>query len=196
VIQARLSNEGYVVCANGYLEGEASPEQRASDLDEALTEAGITGPYVLVAAGDGVHSTRLFADGRDDIEGVVLVDPVPVGFQDVFDQALPPDTGSPAWVDIDPAVSASLDDLGDMPLVVIGADPEAVFLSQSFINGFGRETGEALNNAWQDGLDFYAALSTNNRSVVAERTGMHMVVWNQPDVIIEEVLSVAGSPGQ
>ena len=38
VIQARLSNEGYRVCANGYVEGEATPEQRAADLEEALTD--------------------------------------------------------------------------------------------------------------------------------------------------------------
>ncbi|HSL27334.1 MAG TPA: hypothetical protein VLA54_13740, partial [Acidimicrobiia bacterium] len=49
VVQAQLSNEGYRVCANGYLQGEASPAERAADLDEALTEAGIPGPYVLVA---------------------------------------------------------------------------------------------------------------------------------------------------
>ena len=196
VIQAELSNEGYVVCASGYMEGEASPEKRASDLDDSLTEAGITGPYVLVAAGDGVHATRLFADGRDDIAGVVLVDPVPVGFQDVFEEALPSDAGSPEWVDIDPAVSASIDDFGDLPMVVIAADPEAVFLSKSFITGFGRETAETLDDAWQAGLVFYAGLSTDTRSVVADGTGMHMVVWNQPDLIVEEVSSVAGSRGQ
>ena len=84
VIQARLSHEGYRVCANGYLQGEATPEQRAADLEEALMEAGISGPFVLAATGDGVHATRLFADGRDDLVGVVLVDPSPVGFQEVW----------------------------------------------------------------------------------------------------------------
>ncbi|MDP9494804.1 MAG: hypothetical protein M3P87_06135, partial [Actinomycetota bacterium] len=196
VVQAKLSNEGYLVCANGYVEGEASSEQRAADLGEALTEAGITGPYVLVAAGHGVHSTRLFADGRDDIAGVVLVDPVPVGFQDVFSEALPSEPGSPEWVDIDPAVAVSLSDFGDAPLVVIGGDPEAVFLSQRFVNSFGRETAETLNNAWQDGLAFYAGLSTDTRSVIADGTGIHMIVWNQPDLVVEEILNVAGSLGE
>ena len=81
VIQAQLSIDGHMVCANGYVEGEATPAKRAADLDEALTSSGIQGPYVLVASGDGVHSTRLFASGRDDIAGVVLVDPMPVGLR-------------------------------------------------------------------------------------------------------------------
>ncbi len=193
VIQAQLSNAGHVVCANGYVEGEAPPEQRAADLEEALDEAGIPGPYVLVAAGDGVHSTRIFANGRDDIAGVVLVDPVPIVFQEVFDKLMPPDGGQPPWIGMDPTLSESLDDFGDLPLVVIGADPEAVFLSEGFINSSGRETAEALNNAWDEGLTFYAGLSTDSRSVVAEGTGMHMVVWDQPDLIVEEVLEVLAS---
>ncbi|HEX2368832.1 MAG TPA: hypothetical protein VHM94_06315, partial [Acidimicrobiia bacterium] len=79
VIQAQLSSS-HLVCVNGYVEGEAAPAKRAADLNGALTSSGIQGPYVLVASGDGVHSTRLFASGRDDIAGVVLVDPMPVGF--------------------------------------------------------------------------------------------------------------------
>ena len=57
VVQAQLSNQGYRVCANGYVEGESTPAQRAADLSEALTEAGISGPFVLVANGDGVHAS-------------------------------------------------------------------------------------------------------------------------------------------
>jgi hypothetical protein len=75
-------------------------------------------------------------------------------------------------------------------LVVIGGDPEAVFLSQHFIDGEGRERAESLNGAWEDGLAFYAGLSTDSRSVVADGTGQHMVVWNQPDLVVEEVLDV------
>jgi sugar lactone lactonase YvrE len=190
VIQAQLSNQGYVVCANGYLEGEATPEQRVADLSEALKEAGISGPYVLVAAGDGVHSTRLFADGNSDIAGVVLVDPVPVGFQDLMDSLFAPDSRTPTWLDLDQAVSDSLDDFGDHPLVVVEGDPEAVFLSQNFINGQGRERAETLNSAWAAGLAFYAGLSTESTSVVADGTGLHMVVWDQPDLVVERVLDV------
>jgi hypothetical protein len=196
VIQAELSNEGYVVCANGYLEGEASPERRAADLEGALTEAGMSGPYVLVAAGDGVHSTRLFANGRDDIAGVVLVDPVPVGFQDLMNSLFAPDSRTPTWLDLDQAVSDSLDDFGDVPLVVIEGDPDAVFLSQNFIRGQGLERAETLNNAWEAGLAFYSGLSTESTSVVADGTGLHMVVWDQPDLVVERVLDVLSRTGR
>jgi pimeloyl-ACP methyl ester carboxylesterase len=189
VIQARISGEGFRVCANGYVEGEADPRQRAADFDEALSEAGISGPFVLVATGDGVHATRLFAEGRDDVAGVVLVDPSPIGFQQVMDELLP-DAGAPPWVDIDSGTSASLDDFGDAPLTVIGQDPEAVFLSDGAVDAYGDETAQALNNAWQDGLIFYAGLSTDSRSMVADDTGMHMVIWDLPDMVVGEILGV------
>ena len=190
VIQARLSNEGYRVCANGYVKGDATPQQRAADLEDALTAAGISGPFVLVATGDGVHASRLFADGRDDVAGVVLVDPSPVGFQDVINELLPPDPGTPPWVDIDASTSAALDDFGDAPLTVIGQDPEYVFLNEGFVDTYGADTANALNDAWQEGLAFYGGLSTDTRSMVAEDTGMHMVIWDLPDLVVEEILGV------
>ena len=195
MIQAELSNQGYVVCATGYLGGEATPEQRAADLTEALTEVGISGPYVLVAAGDGVHPARLFADGNSEVAGVVLVDPVPLGFQDLMDSLFAPDSRSPTWLDLDQAVSDSLDDFGDLPLVVIEGDPEAMFLSENFINGQGRERAETLDNAWAAGLAFYAGLSTDVTSVVADGTGLHMVVWDQPDLVLGQILDVLARAG-
>ena len=155
-----------------------------------MDDAGIDGPFVLVAAGDGVHATRLFADGRDDVAGVVLVDPSPVGFQDLINELLPPDPRTPPWVDIDASTSAALDDFDDAPLTVIGQDPEYVFLSDGFVDTYGADTANALNDAWQEGLAFYAGLSIDSQSMVAEGTGMHMVIWDLPDVVIGEILGV------
>ena len=193
VVQAQLSNQGYVVCAHGYVDGDATPEQRASDLDQALTAAEITGPFVVVANGDGVHATRLFAEARDDIAGAVLIDPMPVGFADFLveqtgDGSLPP------FADLDPEISRGLD-FGSVPLVVIGQDPEKVFLGSQFIAGFGRETAHAVNNYWQDGLAFYRGLSTEVSSRVAAGTGMHLVIWEQPDLVVEEVLKASEIDG-
>lgn len=192
VVQAQLSNQGYVVCADGYVDGEASPEERAIALAQALTEARISGPLVLVANGDGVHAARLFADGRDDIAGVVLVDPMPVGFADFLEEQ----TGDPGppFADLDSATSADLD-FGQKPLVVIGQDPEKVFLSPQFIAGFGPEKARAINDYWQDGLAFYRGLSTDVSSRVAAGTGMHMVIWDQPGLVVEEVLNVVSRAG-
>ena len=192
VVQAQLSRRGYVVCANGYVEGDASPKERATDLGQALTEAGISGPLVLVASGDGVHAARLFADGRDDIAGVVLVDPMPVGFGDFLVEQTG-DSRHPPFADLDSATSADLE-FGRVPLVVIGQDPEKVFLSPEFIAGFGLETARAVNDYWQDGLVFYRGLSTEVSSRVAAGTGMHMVIWDQPELVVEEVLDVISHP--
>jgi pimeloyl-ACP methyl ester carboxylesterase len=192
VIQAELSNEGHVACTNGYVQGETTPDQQASDLAEALTEAGIEGPYVLAAAVDGVHSARLFADGRDDVAGMVLVDPMPVGYPDFYDKVLPEMGGHPPWLDLDPDVSQSLDGLGNVPLIVIEQDPDAVFRSQAYIDGVGVEAADAVNAYWQDGLAFYEDLSSDTRSVVANGTGLDMVVWAQPDLVIEQILAAAG----
>jgi hypothetical protein len=191
VIQAELSAEGYRVCVNGYVEGEATPDQRAAALADALSDEGLEGPFVLVAAGDGVHSTRLFADGRDDIAGVILIDPMPVGFPAFYDD-LVPDFGHPPWLDLAPDTSDSLDDLGATPLVVIEQDPDAVYLSPTFVDGAGPEVAKTVDEYWQEGLAFYRALSSSTHSVIAQDTGMDAVIWDQPDLVIEQILDVAG----
>ena len=190
VIQAELSSEGHVVCSNGYLEGETTPQQQAADLEQALSEAGLSGPYVLAAAVDGVHAVRLFADGRDDIAGIVLVDPMPVGFQDFYDDLLPDLAGHPPWLDLDGGASQSLDDFGNVPLTVIEQDPDSVFQSRQFVEGFGREPAEAVNTYWQDGLAGYEGLSSSSRSVIANGSGLDMVIWDHPDLVIEQILDL------
>ncbi len=193
VVQAQLNQHGYLVCANGYMEGEASPEERAADLEEALSAYGIPGPYVLVANGDGVHTLRLFAEGSNDIAGVVLVDPMPVGFQTFLDATLG-EGGHPTWADLSPQQSAAVEGLGDLPLTVIGQDPQSVFLSERAREGFGETSARAINDAWQTGLDSYSRLSTKGTRVVAEGTGMHMVIWDRPDLVVNTVVDVL-TPG-
>lgn len=189
VVQAQLNQAGFLACANGYVEGEATPQKRAAELEAALLADGIGGPYVLVANGDGVHALRTFAAGRNDIAGVVLVDPMPPGFPSFLEATLG-EGGHPEWADLSAADSDTLGDLGGVPLTVIGQDPQAVFLSDRAIGGFGEETARAINSYWQTGLDFYAGLSTDVRSVVAEGTGMHMAIWDQPDVVVGAVLDL------
>lgn len=189
VVQARLNQAGYLVCANGYVEGEASPQERAADLEEALTAYGIPGPYVLVANGDGVHTLRLFAEGRNDLAGVVLVDPMPVGFPTLLDATLG-EGGHPAWADLSPQDSDALDGLGEVPLTVIGQDPQSVFLSERAREGLGETNARAINDNWQEGLTFYSHLSTKGTLVVAEGTGMHMAIWDRPELVVNTVLEL------
>ncbi len=47
-----------------------------------------------------------------------------------------------------------------------------------------------MNTYWQDGLAFYAALSTDSRSVIANESGLDMVIWDHPDLVIEQILDL------
>jgi hypothetical protein len=190
VVQAELSNEGYVVCAHGYLGGGASPEQRALNLERSLKDNGIPGPYLLVSITDGVHALRLFADGRDDIAGVVLVDPMPIGFGS-FHQRLVPGAVRPPWPDLDPSIAASLDDFGDVPLVIIAQDPASMFQQHDYVAAFGVDIAEAENEYWQEGLDYYSRLSTNSKTVTAVGSAFERIIWDDPDLIRDQVISVA-----
>lgn len=163
---------------------------RSQDVSEALGAAGIDGPFVLVAHGHGVFSTRLFADARpDDVAGIVLIDPIPPGYTE-YSNSLMPD------VALDPDDSdlmEGLDDLGAIPLVVVGHDPEATFLHSGFLGNPGAtpEIAESMNAFWQEGLDFYAGLSSDSRLVIADGSN-HVIIWNRPEVVVEAVISLLG----
>ncbi len=195
VVQALISRQGYRVCATGYLGDETvEPIQRAEDLAVDLDAGGIAGPYLLVAAGDGVHTMRLFAEGRTDVAGVVLVDPIPLGFGPFYDDLLG-DPGHPPWLDIPPSLSESLIGFGSVPLVIIGQDPKAAYLNERFVEFAGETDAEALNARWQEGLAFYEDLSSNSRQIVARGSAMTAIVWSQPGIVVRQVLDVLDQIG-
>jgi hypothetical protein len=193
VVQAQI--QGHVVCASGYTTEGATPNQRAADLKQALSDSGVPGPYVLVTAGDAVHTARLFAQGRDDISGVVLVEPMPIGFQNYYDSLLGDQFSHPNWLDLDPKVSDSLQDFGDMPVAVIGHDPRAVFLADQFVQAAGAENAKNVSDRWQEGIDFYAGLSANSHRIVVSDTGIDGVIWFRPGVVLDAVLETIDSNG-
>jgi pimeloyl-ACP methyl ester carboxylesterase len=193
VVQSRLSNLGHVVCTNGYPDQVSrAPQSSAAELTQILEAEGVPGPYLLVTGGDGVHTTRLFADGRDDIAGVVMVDPVPPGWDEFLTAMVAAAgedlSGTPDSADLDPTISEALD-FGDVPVVVIGQDPEAVFLSKNFVEAFD-EGAQQANDFWQEGLAFYAGLSTESKTAVAEGSGMHMIIWDRPDIVVDEIMAL------
>ena len=71
----------------------------------------------------------------------------------------------------------TLGDLGDLPLVVVSA-------------GEARGTMKRIWPAWQKYQAASAALSTNGRQVIGEKSG-HFVQDEQPDVVIEAIRDVA-----
>lgn len=193
VVQAQI--DGQVVCVSGHTGDAGTAEQRAADLGSALERAGIPGPYELVAAGDGVHTVRLFAQGREDVRGVLLVEPMPIGFQDYYDDLLGEDFGHPNWLDLDRGLSDSLAGFGDVPLVILGHEPDAVFLNDRFVDTYGEETAQAASEYWEEGLDYYAGLSTESHRVTVSDTGFEGVLWFRPDLILKEISSLANGEG-
>lgn len=185
VVQAELSADA-LVCSHGAVDDRDSAE-KVANLRRVLTEFGVDGPYFLVAHGTGAVSTRLFAEGATDVEGVVLVDPVPIGFFELMQSMLA--DGAPPTFELDDP--GQLGDLGDIPLIVIGDDLSTSFLNEAFDENTGAipGSGAQLGEAWQEGLAFYAGLSTNSRSITVSGS-YHMVIWDRPDVVVDAVLDL------
>jgi pimeloyl-ACP methyl ester carboxylesterase len=187
VIQAELSSDA-LVCSHGAVDDRDSAA-KVDNLLRVLEEFNVEGPYLLVAHGTGVVSTRLLAEQAIDVAGVVLVEPVPTGFFELMQSVLP--QGAPVTFELDDP--GRLGNLGDIPLVVIGDDQSATFLNDSFDDSTGAETGTGarLAEAWADGLAFYADLSTDSRSVTISGS-YHMVIWDRPDAVVDGVLDLLG----
>jgi pimeloyl-ACP methyl ester carboxylesterase len=188
VIQAELSPHA-LVCSHGAIDDRDSAA-RVDNLLRVLEEFNVEGPYLLVAHGTGVVTTRLLAEEAIEVAGVVLVEPVPTGFSELM-QTLLPEGMAPETFGLDDP--GPLGGLGNIPLVVIGDDQSATFLADSFDDNTGADpgTGALLAQAWADGLAFYAGLSTDSRSITISGS-YHMVIWDRPDTVIEAILDLLG----
>ena len=76
------------------------------------------------------------------------------------------------------------------PLVVIGQDPESTYLSPGMRDYAGDAVAEEVNDYWQDGLTFYASLSTDSRSLVADGAAMEGILWSRPELVVEEIQGI------
>lgn len=184
VVQDRLS-EHATVCAHGNGEESDFSEDNANLLT-ALAAHGIDGPYLLVANGEGVISTRFLASELNGVVGVVLVDPLAPGFREWFELNLPDRV--PESVPPTPDMS-HLPDFGDVPLVLIGHDLDLTFSSPGAAEALGSAANaEALDRLWRDGQDFYLGLSTDSKMVTAEDSfAGFQVVWQRPDLVVDVV---------
>ncbi len=183
VVQAGLSGD-HEVCSfdrsetyaarDGAPAGDAT--QQTSDLMTALSEAGLADrDIVYVAHGEGVADAQAFvAQFGEQVDGLVLVDPAPAEYAKYADDTTDrfPYEGS--------------GDFGDRPLVVIGHDMDTTFRSAAFIASQGEARSEEASTVWQEGLDGYAALSTNSTQLTADGSN-HNVPWERPQMIIDAV---------
>ena len=184
--------------------GIRTAQDAADDLSAVLAAADVPGPYVLVGHSFGGLVVRLFADqNRDDVAGVVLVDTTHEDLVMRLRGELSPEAWnevSTFWIEaanaerMDLEASgtevAEIDDLGDIPLVVLqaGEYPEEEAppgISQATIDEVDAVI-RSLDSELQ--LDL-ATLSTNGTHVLVDGSG-HFIQLDRPETVIEAINSV------
>jgi pimeloyl-ACP methyl ester carboxylesterase len=200
----------------------AAPEPRrttkhlVADLEATLAGARIDGPFVLVGWSIGVLPLTAYTDAhREDVAGVVLVDPRPPRVSERFLAALPPPhQGEPEAVRIwrdedlgtfehDPSlnpehldvaasqaeVNALLDPqaafFGDLPLVLLSAS-DTPALAWGDLPPRLRRKFDRIHSEEQHAL---AAESTRGRYEVVQGSG-HEIQMEQPQAVIDAIESV------
>lgn len=81
--------------------------------------------------------------------------------------------------------------LPDIPLVVIGRDPQHSILS-AIQSGMMEEEATALEHVWQQLIMDQANLSANSKYVVASGAG-HSIHLDRPDIIIQQISRLISS---
>lgn len=174
-----------------------SVQQMADDLDALLTAAGIPGPYVLATYSFGPWVTRIYASQHpEQVAGLVLIDPEPVGLKARWQAVLPPELSS-RWIEdywddnpegIDFAASAlqlaTAHPLPAVPLLVLAHTPGkgAYLIPRSW-------PLDVLDPIWQELVADQAREVPGGRLVVAENSS-HGMVFDTPDVVIEAIRQV------
>lgn len=177
-------------------------QDAADDLTLLLEAAELAGPYVLVGHSFGGLVVRLYADQHiDDVVGMVLVDTTHEEQLTRFQDRL----SAEAWAVMSQVLGANAEKmdlaasgeevakaggLGDLPLVVIGAESEIVNaedvgVPQVIVDEVNRVTNELGPELQRD----LAELSTNSELVIAEGSG-HFVHQDRPDVVIDAIRSL------
>ena len=179
------------------------------ELHTLLTNAHITGPYVLVGHSIAGFNVRVYADlYPQEVVGMVMIDPGHPDQTARWLAALPPESADdpPALKDLragfkagfaaaDPSKMAENMDieasaaetracgsLGDMPLVVLSAAKDSFGTTLSSIE-------ETLQQEWNAMGKELSQLSSNGTFVLAEKSG-HNIHQDEPQLVIDAILKV------
>jgi pimeloyl-ACP methyl ester carboxylesterase len=161
-------------------------ETQAADLRALLETADEPGPYVIVGHSFGGAEAIVFAAGSPtDVTGLVLVDASPTTWPAAV--CAVPDDGShdprldPERLDVVAAFEqvATITTLGDLPLTVVTADTRTS-------PGLAVAELTRLDQAWDEGVATWAALSARSAVVTVTDTG-HNIQLEHPNVVIREV---------
>jgi pimeloyl-ACP methyl ester carboxylesterase len=184
-------------------------EQIAKDTHTLLSDAEVTGPYVLVGFSLGGYISRLYTNLYPDaVAGMVLIDASHEDQEVRFLDGLPPETSGECQelkdyraelrgphlipeinLDMDASaaqVRAVKHDLGHLPLVVLTA------ARSDWPDCFPAEARQRLDQAWLDMQDDLASLSANSIHLVVTDSG-HCIPCDQPEVVIDAIQRVVKS---
>jgi pimeloyl-ACP methyl ester carboxylesterase len=180
-------------------------QQIADDLHALLHNAGIPGPYLLVAHSIGGYHARVFAETyRDEMAGLILIDASHPDQSEALLDALPePAPGEPAELtnlraELEDPISSLIEPIdrvtsadqvratgpyGDLPLIVLSRDTDRVDGTLPL------EIELALNAAWASLQRDLAGLSTNSTHLTVAGAG-HGIHLDQPQVVVDAILTM------
>jgi pimeloyl-ACP methyl ester carboxylesterase len=178
-------------------------EDSAADLHRLLVKAGISPPYVLVAASIGGFAARLYASEHpEEVSGMVLVDASHPDRWERTRAALPAEAPAESnviktmrWADqapnsegLDIAQSAAIirkaGGLGHKPLIVISHS-----LTAHNYPDLPPVIEERVERVWQELQLDLVKLSSRSRHVMAQKSG-HLVQLEEPQLVIDAIHDV------
>jgi pimeloyl-ACP methyl ester carboxylesterase len=150
------------------------------ELHTLLEKAGIEGPHVLVGAGNGGFTARLYADQYpNEVAGMVLLDSEHPDQRARLEEVLEEDWMWMEFEDLDweecAAQVEAAGSLGDLPLVVLTGQRQPFFEDQ----------GEM----WFEMQEELADLSSASTHILVEDSGHH-INEDQPQAVVDAIRSV------
>lgn len=180
-----------------------SSRDMAKDLHALLVNAGIPGPYILVAHSLGGFTARVFAhDYKNEVVGMVLVDSSHPDQWSAINKILPlqtpdepeslkqiriiPPASLPEKMDIPTSINQvrAVKTLGDLPLVVLSHSANMVIDPNLSPDLSGK-----IEQLWEKLQNDLAALSSNSTHLIAVNAG-HYIQVDEPKLVIDAILKL------
>jgi pimeloyl-ACP methyl ester carboxylesterase len=149
------------------------------ELHTLLEKAGIEGPFVLVGAGNGGFTARLYADRHpDEVAGMVLLDSEHPDQRAKLEEVLPEEWMWIEFEDLDwegcAAQVKAAGSLGDMPLIVLTGQDQP-YLDQGQV--------------WLEMQKELVGLSSASTHTLVEGGGHH-INEDQPQAVVDTIKSM------
>ncbi len=181
-----------------------TPADVVADLHAALEAAGEAGPYVLVGFSLGGPFVRLHASTHpDEVAGLVLVEPVPLGRGfvtrdiEILEEVAPQEVEAERLIleGRDPSLAAPIDYVAGEEQLNAAPAPPAVPVIVLLRGALEPDPIPELETLWQE-ANRAQAQELGARIVIAEQSG-HFVPIDEPELVIaaiEDVVEAVRDP--